>query len=114
MGSVRAFVKEETCYIRRLVVHPDFQNQGTGTRLMDEIPPTCLYGNKHSFIYLEKKFYYHQRIKRNQRFREFVYRFYLRDAIRHCKNRKHLNFGSSIKTENHFISYTKRIIAVSH
>lgn len=37
IGSVRAFVKEETCYIGRLIVHPDFQNQGTGTKLMDEI-----------------------------------------------------------------------------
>ena len=37
IGSVRAFVKEETCYIGRLIVHPDFQNQGTGTKLMDKI-----------------------------------------------------------------------------
>jgi len=37
IGSVRAFVKEKTCYIGRLIVHPDFQNQGTGTKLMDEI-----------------------------------------------------------------------------
>ncbi|MCD4844904.1 MAG: GNAT family N-acetyltransferase [Methanosarcinales archaeon] len=37
IGSVRAFVKEETCYIGRVIVHPDFQNQGTGTKLMDKI-----------------------------------------------------------------------------
>lgn len=35
--SVRAFVKEGTCYIGRLIVHPDFQNQGIGTKLMVEI-----------------------------------------------------------------------------
>lgn len=37
IGSVRAFVKEETCYIGRLIVYPDFQNQGIGTKLMNEI-----------------------------------------------------------------------------
>jgi ribosomal protein S18 acetylase RimI-like enzyme len=37
IGSVRAFAKEGTCYIGRLIVHPDFQNQGIGTKLMNEI-----------------------------------------------------------------------------
>ena len=37
IGSVRGFVEEETCYIARLIVHPDFQNQGIGTRLLNEI-----------------------------------------------------------------------------
>jgi ribosomal protein S18 acetylase RimI-like enzyme len=37
IGSVRANAKEGTCYIGRLIVHPDFQNRGIGTRLMNEI-----------------------------------------------------------------------------
>jgi ribosomal protein S18 acetylase RimI-like enzyme len=37
IGSVRANAREGTCYIGRLIVHPDFQNRGIGTRLMDEI-----------------------------------------------------------------------------
>jgi ribosomal protein S18 acetylase RimI-like enzyme len=37
IASVRAFIKEGTCYIGRLIVHPDFQNQGIGTKLMYEI-----------------------------------------------------------------------------
>jgi len=37
VGSVRAYLDEGTCYIRRLIVHPDLQNQGIGTRLMHEI-----------------------------------------------------------------------------
>ena len=37
IGSVRAYAKEATCYIGRLIVHPDFQNQGIGTKLMSEI-----------------------------------------------------------------------------
>ena len=37
IGSVRAFPDEESCKIRRLIVHPDFQNQGIGAALMNEI-----------------------------------------------------------------------------
>lgn len=37
IGSVRAFMKEGTCYVGRLIVHPDFQNQGIGTQLMNRI-----------------------------------------------------------------------------
>jgi ribosomal protein S18 acetylase RimI-like enzyme len=37
IGSVRANVKEGTCYIGRLIVHPDFQKRGIGTRLMSEM-----------------------------------------------------------------------------
>ena len=37
IGSIRGYLKVETCYIGRLIVHPDFQNQGIGTKLMNEI-----------------------------------------------------------------------------
>ncbi len=37
IGSVRAIEREGTCHIGRLIVHPDFQNRGLGTRLMSEI-----------------------------------------------------------------------------
>jgi ribosomal protein S18 acetylase RimI-like enzyme len=30
-------VLEGACYLGRLIVHPDFQNQGIGTRLMNKI-----------------------------------------------------------------------------
>jgi ribosomal protein S18 acetylase RimI-like enzyme len=36
-GSVRAFARGETCYIGRLIVHPEFQNQRIGTKLMNKI-----------------------------------------------------------------------------
>lgn len=36
VGAVRVKVEEDTCYIGRLVVHPDFQNQGVGTILMNQ------------------------------------------------------------------------------
>lgn len=37
VGSVRARLTEGTCEIGRFIVHPDFQNQGIGTKLMNEI-----------------------------------------------------------------------------
>jgi len=40
IGSVRAFVKEGTCYVGRLIVHPDFQNQGIGMQLMNRVEKT--------------------------------------------------------------------------
>jgi ribosomal protein S18 acetylase RimI-like enzyme len=37
VGSVRAFSKDGTCFIGRLIVHPDLQRHGIGTRLMQAI-----------------------------------------------------------------------------
>lgn len=37
IGSVRAHVQEGTCFIGRLIVRPNFQNQGIGTKLMAEL-----------------------------------------------------------------------------
>jgi len=37
IGSVRALLKEGTCFIGRLIVHPDFQKRGIGTQLMQGI-----------------------------------------------------------------------------
>jgi ribosomal protein S18 acetylase RimI-like enzyme len=37
VGSVRAYVKEGTCFIGKLIVHPECQNQGIGTKLLQEI-----------------------------------------------------------------------------
>ena len=37
VGSVRAHLREDTCFVGRLIVHPGHQNRGIGTRLMDEI-----------------------------------------------------------------------------
>lgn len=37
IGSVRANVNNNSCYIGKLIVHPDYQNKGIGTALMNSI-----------------------------------------------------------------------------
>ncbi len=37
VGSVRAFVKRDTCFVSRLVVHPSFQKRGIGSTLITRI-----------------------------------------------------------------------------
>ena len=37
VGSVRAYNKNDTCYISRLIVLPEYQNKGIGKALMNEI-----------------------------------------------------------------------------
>jgi len=37
IASVRAYEKDGTCHIGRMVVHPDYQHKGLGTRLMKAI-----------------------------------------------------------------------------
>lgn len=37
IGTVRAHEKDDTCFIGRLAVHPDVQNNGIGTALMEYI-----------------------------------------------------------------------------
>jgi len=37
IGSVRAYEKNNTCFVGKLIVEPEYQNAGIGTRLMTEI-----------------------------------------------------------------------------
>jgi ribosomal protein S18 acetylase RimI-like enzyme len=37
IGSVRGYLEKDTCYVGRLVVNPDFENRGIGSRLMNAI-----------------------------------------------------------------------------
>lgn len=37
IGSVRGYAKDGTCYVGRLIVHPDVQNRGIGARLMQAL-----------------------------------------------------------------------------
>ena len=42
VGSIRAFARDGTCYIGRVIVHPKFQNRGIGKRMMQAIEDTFL------------------------------------------------------------------------
>ena len=49
VGSVRAYEKDGTCYIGRLIVHPDYKRRGYGTRLMKAIE-TCFQGARYELF----------------------------------------------------------------
>jgi len=68
IGSVRAHEEDGTCHIGRLIVHPDFQNRGIGSRLLKAIEEkfNCkryeLFTGERSErnLYLYKKFGYRE------------------------------------------------------
>ena len=37
IGSVRAYSEDNSCFIGRLIVHPEFQRKGIGTKLMNAV-----------------------------------------------------------------------------
>lgn len=84
VGSVRAFEKEGTCYIGRVIVHPDYQNKGIGTELMNCIEShfkNCrryeLFTGKNS---LKNLYFYHKlgyRIFREEQVNEKLMLVYL-------------------------------------
>ncbi len=64
IGSVKVYEKEGTCHIGRLIVHPDFQNQGIGTKLMKEIEN--IFGGKRFELFTgdksQKNLYLYQKL----------------------------------------------------
>jgi len=68
IGSVRAHEKDGTCHVGRLIVHPNFQNRGIGSRLLKAIEAkfNCkrfeLFTSERSErnLYLYKKFGYRE------------------------------------------------------
>ncbi len=56
IGSVRAYEKEGTCYIGKLMVHPDYQNRGLAKKLMAAIE-RCFEGLRYELFtgYLSEK-----------------------------------------------------------
>ncbi len=49
VGSVRAYERDGTCHIGRLIVHPDRQNQGMGRKLVDAIEE-CFRGRRYELF----------------------------------------------------------------
>ncbi|MFX1452621.1 MAG: GNAT family N-acetyltransferase [Promethearchaeota archaeon] len=74
VGSVRGYKEGNTCHIGRLIVHPDFQNQGIGTKLMNEIELhfkdikkyELFTGHKSKKIYISIKNLAMKNLKQNQ------------------------------------------------
>ena len=74
-GSVRAYVKEGTCYIGKLIVLPECHNQGIGTKLLEEIENDFDYVTRYELFTghkSEKNLHYYEkngyRIFRRQKF----------------------------------------------
>lgn len=64
IGSVRAHVRQGTCLVGRLIVHPDFQNQGIGARLMGEIEETFSQAKRYELFtghLSERNLYFYQK-----------------------------------------------------
>ena len=49
IGSIRAYVKDDTVFIGKLMVHPDYQHKGYGTSLLKEIEK--IYPNKRYVLF---------------------------------------------------------------
>lgn len=54
VGSVRAYSRNNTCFIGRLIVNPDYQNKGIGTKLMNEIEKKFDYVDRYELFTGEK------------------------------------------------------------
>lgn len=41
IASGQAYIENNTCYIGRLIVHPEFQGQGFGSAILDQLEQKC-------------------------------------------------------------------------
>lgn len=83
VGAIRALLKNETCYIGKLSVHPSFQKQGIGTKLIKKVEETfkdisrfeLFTGNKseRNILLYEKLGYRKFKIEKYSKESEFVY-----------------------------------------
>jgi ribosomal protein S18 acetylase RimI-like enzyme len=75
IGSVRGYLRDGTCYIGRLIVHPDFQNRGIGTRLMQEMESHFGQADRYELFTGEKS------VKDLHLYQKLGYRFLRREQI---------------------------------
>ncbi|PKM93104.1 MAG: GNAT family N-acetyltransferase [Firmicutes bacterium HGW-Firmicutes-1] len=65
IGSIRAYEKDNVCYIGRVIVHPNFQNKGIGRRLMNDIEssyPKCSKFELYTGFKDEKNIYFYRKL----------------------------------------------------
>lgn len=67
VGSIRAYEKEGTCFIGRIIVHPNYQNKGIGKALLHNIEQQFIHVKRYELftgfldeknLYLYKKMAY--------------------------------------------------------
>jgi ribosomal protein S18 acetylase RimI-like enzyme len=71
VGSVRGFQVGDTCYIERLIVHPNFQGQGIGTALMVQIESCFDSFSAQADAPRTERLLLRQRLRQRQRVRRF-------------------------------------------
>jgi ribosomal protein S18 acetylase RimI-like enzyme len=82
LGSIRAYEKNKRVYIGKLIVHPDFQNKGYGTKLLIAIETyyecktfelfTSAKSKKNLYLYKKNGY---KEIKREKSFGDLVFIF---------------------------------------
>jgi len=82
VGSIRAYEKDNCVYVGKLIVHPDYQNKGYGTRLLNEIETyfecktfelfTSSISEKNMYLYKKNGY---KEIKREKGFGDIVFAF---------------------------------------
>ena len=73
IGSVRAYEENNSCYIGRLFVHPDFQKKGIGKKLIKEIE------NKFQSVNRYELFTGHKSIKNIHLYKKLGYKEFKRE-----------------------------------
>ncbi len=64
IGSIRAFKKDGTCHIEKLMVHPDYRNKGLGRKLMEAVEKAFVKSRfeLHTGHLSEKNLYFYEKL----------------------------------------------------
>jgi len=94
IGSVRAYQNEEACYIGKLIIEPESQNQGIGTRLLYEIEGAFKLSKRY------KLFTGHKSVKNICLYQKAGYKVYKQEKITDNINFVYLEKINHCESEN--------------